>query len=78
MNSNSPWNIVLGISIIVFVVSIATFPSLSENISGDGVPNRPQREPPIEYQWDSVIQRIVVIVLSVVAAFFSYNKIRNR
>ena len=78
MSSSLSWKIVLGISIIVLVASIATFPSLTENISGDGVPNRPQREPPIEYQWNSVITRIVLIVLSFGVAVYSYNQTRNR
>lgn len=77
MNRSNPWNVVLGISIILVIVSIATFPPLYHNISGDGVPNRTQREPPIIYQWDSVIQRIIMAVLFAGIAVYSYNQTKK-
>ena len=45
----STWKVIQSICILVLLVSIVTFPTPSQNVSGDGIPNRPEREPPIEY-----------------------------
>ena len=44
------WKVVLGVGILVTMLSLISLPTLYGNISGDSIPNRPQREPPIEYQ----------------------------
>ena len=45
------------------------------NISGDGVPNRPQKEPPIEYPQDQAVQIIFIVALSAITAVISISKI---
>jgi hypothetical protein len=45
--------------------------SLDTNISGDGIPNRPQREPPVEYNWNLAVEIIAVVALSVMTAIYS-------
>jgi len=71
------WKIILGVSTIVTILSILSLPSLYENISGDNIPNRPQKEPPIEYQWDTAISRILIALLSSAISIYAYNKIRT-
>ena len=71
------WKIVLGICILIFIFSLISLPSLYERISGDSIPNRPQREPPIEYQWDVAFMRIIAAVISLVIGINSFNKIRT-
>ena len=73
----STWKVIQSISILVLLVSILTFPTPSQNVSGDGIPNRPQREPPIEYQWDAVIQRIGLIVITAGMAIYSNTQTRK-
>ena len=70
------WKIVLIVSAIVTILSIISLPSLYENISGDSIPNRPQKEPPIEYQWDQAILRILIAVTAAAIGVISLNKIR--
>ena len=70
------WKILLLVSILVTVVSTLSLPSLYQNISGDSVPNRPQKEPPIEYQWDQAILRITLAMVSVLIGMYSLKKIR--
>jgi hypothetical protein len=69
------WKIILGLSILITVLSLASLPVLYENISGDNIPNRPQKEPPIEYQWDTAISRILVALISSAISIYAYNKI---
>jgi hypothetical protein len=71
------WKIILGLSILVTVLSLASLSVLYENISGDNIPNRPQKEPPIEYQWDTAISRILVALISSAISIYAYNKIRK-
>jgi hypothetical protein len=77
MDSISTWKLIQGISILVLLASLITFPPLSQDISGDGIPNQPQREPPIEYQLDLVFQKIVLIIITAGIAIYSTNKICN-
>ena len=78
MESNNGWKILLGVCVLVFVFSLSSLPSLYENISGDSIPNRPQKEPPIEYQWNVAISRIIIALMSVGVGVYSLNKIRSR
>jgi hypothetical protein len=71
------WKIILGISIIIAIINLLSLPTLYENISGDSVPNRPQREPPIEYQWDTAITRLIIALVSILISAHSYNQIRS-
>ena len=77
MGSNNNWNILLWVSVLILVFSLVSLPSLYENISGDSVPNRPQKEPPIEYQWDTAILRIIVAIISMAVSIYSLNKKRS-
>ena len=77
MGSNNNWKILLWVSVLILVFSLVSLPSLYENISGDSVPNRPQKEPPIEYQWDTEISRIIVAIISIAVSIYSLNKIRS-
>jgi hypothetical protein len=70
------WKLVLGVSVIVLLYSLISLPTLYENISGDSIPNRPQKEPPIEYQWDAAYLRIGVAIISLAVSIYSFNKIR--
>ena len=70
------WKIILGVSVIVLLYSLFSLPTLYENISGDSIPNRPQREPPIEYQWDAAYLRIILAIASLAVSVYSFNKIR--
>ena len=71
------WKIILGVSILITVLSLISLPTLNVNISGDSIPNRPQRKPPIEYQWDAALSRILIALFSLVISIYSYNKIRT-
>jgi len=77
MASKDSWKIVLGVCVLALVYNLSTFPNYVSNISGDGIPNRPQKEPPLEYHWDDIIQRVVLLVLSFGFGFYSLNKIRT-
>jgi hypothetical protein len=78
MESDNFWKILLGVSVLVLVYSLASFPQVYTNISGDGIPNRPQKELLIENQWDAVFQKIILIALSIGVGLYSFNQIRIR
>ena len=75
--STEYWKIILGVSILITVLSLISLPTLYEDISGDSIPNLSQRGPPIEYQWDIAISRIVIAVISLAVSVYSYNQIRT-
>ena len=56
-------------------MSLFSLIGLRENISGDGIPNRLQGGPPIEYSWDKAKQRILVAIFSTGIAFLSWNRL---
>ena len=58
--SSRIWKILLVLSALFTTLSLSSLPGLYENISGDSIPNRPQREPPIEYRWDVALSRIFI------------------
>ncbi len=78
MGSDNFWKILLGVSVLVLVYSLASFPQVYTNISGDGIPNRPQKELLIENQWAAVFQKIILIVLSIGVGLYSFNQVRIR
>ena len=70
------WKILLVSSLLVVILGLYAFNNLNYlNISGDGVPNRPQKEPPIEYPQDQAVQMIVIVALSATIAVYSIAKI---
>ena len=75
LNSQLIWKALLVISIGITIVSLLSLIGLRENISGDGIPNRPQGGPPIEYSWDKAMQRLLVAIFSTGTAFLSWNRI---
>jgi hypothetical protein len=75
MNNNTFWKLLLVSSLLVITIGLYTLNNLTVNISGDGIPNRPQKEPPIEYPQETANQIIILVVLSTIIAFFSMFKI---
>ena len=75
--STQYWRIILGVSIIITIVSIASLPYLYENISGDSIPNNSPQGPPIQYQWDTAILRIILALMSLGIGVYSYKQVRN-
>lgn len=75
LNSNNLWKLLLISSILIVAIGLYSLNNLEANISGDGVPNRPQKEPPLEYPWDQAVQIIVIVALSVITAIYSSVKI---
>ena len=75
MNINTFWKFLLVSSLLVITVGFYMLNNLAVNISGDGIPNRPQKEPPIEYPWDQANQIISIMVLSAILSVFSLYKI---
>ena len=69
------WRILLLFSLAVAIISIISLVYLQVNISGDGVPNRPQGGPPIEYPWSQASAIILVMVLSAATAGYSWRRI---
>jgi len=45
------------------------------SISGDGILDHPQREPPLEYSGDRAVPIILFMVLSVITAVYSWFKV---
>ncbi len=75
MNSNSVWKLLLVVGLLMSAVGVYRLVNLDVDISGDGIPNRPQREPPVEYPWDQAVPIFVVVVLSVALALYSWGRI---
>lgn len=71
MNPNTFWKLLFISSILIGVLGLFTLSNLDVNISGDGIPNRPQKEPPIKYPWDKAVQSIAVVVISAITAIYS-------
>ncbi|OGD55710.1 hypothetical protein A3K78_07540 [Candidatus Bathyarchaeota archaeon RBG_13_52_12] len=67
--------ILLLFSLAVAIISLISLAYLQVNISGDGVPNRPQGGPPVEYPWGQAYAIIVVVVLSIATAGYSWRRI---
>ena len=74
LNSRSFWKLLLVSSILIGTLGLFALDNLDTNISGDGIPNRPQKEPPIKYPWDQAVQIIAVIALSAITAIHSWVK----
>jgi len=75
--STEYWKIIIGVSILITVLCLISLPTLYKDTSGDGIPNNSPKEPPIEYQWDIAISRIVIAAISLAVSIYSYNQIRS-
>jgi hypothetical protein len=75
LNSQLIWKVLLVISVGVTIISLLSMIGLKENISGDGIPNRPQGGPPIEYPWDQAMQKLLIAALSAITALFSWSRL---
>lgn len=62
-------------SMLISAFGLFALNNLDTNISGDGIPNKPQREPPIEYPWDQALQIIAIVAFSAITAIYSLVKI---
>lgn len=71
------WKTLFVLSTLIILFILGSLPSLYENISGDGIPNRPQGEPPIVYRWDLATQRIILAFVSMTVGAISLRKIRQ-
>jgi len=71
LNSHTFWKILLVSSILIGALGLYTLGNLDTNISGDGIPNRPQSA----RVWDQAVQIITVVTLSAIAAIYSGIKI---
>ncbi|MCX6654932.1 MAG: hypothetical protein NTY03_07395 [Candidatus Bathyarchaeota archaeon] len=69
------WRILLLFSLAVAIISLISLAYLQVNISGDGVPNRPQGGPPVEYPWGQAYAIILVAILSAGTAVYSWRRI---
>lgn len=71
------WKIILVVSILITMLSLISLPTLYENVSGDSVPNISQKGPPIEYQWDTAVSRILIAIIFLAVSLYSYNKVKR-
>ena len=62
-------------SLVVTIVSLVSLAYLQVDISGDGVPNRPQGGPPVEYPWGQALTIIVVAILSACITIYAWRRI---
>jgi hypothetical protein len=74
---NRFWIILLIISISLTIYSLFSMTSLREDISGDGIPNRPQKGPPIEFSWGQAIQSIIIAIVSISISVISWKQIKT-
>ena len=65
------WKILLGSSILIGSLGLLAIDNLDTNISGDGIPNKPQSA----RIWDQATQIIAVVVFSIIIATYSGIKI---
>ena len=71
MKLNTFWKILLVSSILISAIGLLAIGNLNANISGDGIPNKPQSA----RIWDQAMQIIAVVVFSVIIAIYSGIKI---
>jgi anti-sigma factor RsiW len=71
LNLHTFWKLLLVSSILIGIFGLLTLGNLDTNISGDGIPNRPQSA----RAWDQAVQIIAVVALSAIAAIYSGIKI---
>ena len=71
MNPHTFLKILLVSSILIGIFGLFTLGNLDTNISGDGIPNKPQSA----RAWDQAVQIIAVVALSAITAIYSGIKI---
>jgi amino acid permease len=71
LNPHTFWKLLLVSSILIGAFGLFTLGNLDTNISGDGIPNKPQSA----RVWDQAVQIIAVVALSAIAAIYSGIKI---
>ena len=69
------WRILLLFSLAVAVIGLISLAYIDVNISGDGVPNRPQGGPPIEYPWGRALVIFAVVILSLCVSAIAWKRI---
>ena len=67
INPHTFWKILLVSSILIGAFGLLTLGNIDTNISGDGIPNKPQSA----RAWDKAVQIIAVVVLSAITAIYS-------
>ena len=71
MNPHTFWKLLLVSSILIGALGLFALSNLDTNISGDGIPNKPQSA----RAWDQAVQIIAVVALSAITAIYSGIKI---
>jgi len=71
LNPHIFWKLLLVSSILIGAFELFALGNLDTNISGDGIPNKPQSA----RAWDQVVQIIAVVALSAITAIYSGIKI---
>ena len=67
MNTHTFWKLLLVSSILIGAFGLFALDNLDTNISGDGIPNKPQSV----RAWDQAVQIIAVVVISAITAIYS-------
>lgn len=71
MNIHTLWKLLLVSSILIGAFGLFALGNFDTNISGDGIPNKPQSA----RAWDQAVQIIAVVALSAITAIYSGIKI---
>ena len=71
MNPHTFWKLLLVSSMLIGALGLFALSNLDINISGDGIPNKPQSA----RIWAQAVQIIAVVALSVMTAIYSGIKI---
>jgi amino acid permease len=71
LNIHTFWKLLLVSSILIGAFGLFALGNFDTNISGDGIPNKPQSA----RAWDQAVQIITVVTLSAIAAIYSGIKI---
>ena len=67
LKRNTFWKLLLVSSILIGAFGLLALGNLDSNISGDGIPNKPQSA----RVWDQAVQVIAVVALSAITAIYS-------
>jgi hypothetical protein len=71
LNPQTFWKLLLVASILIGALGLFALSNLDTNISGDGIPNKPQSA----RAWDQAVQIIAFVALSAITAIYSGIKI---
>ena len=67
LNPHTIWKLLLVSSMLIGAFGLISLGNLDTNISGDGIPNKPQSA----RNWDQAVQILAVVVLSAITAIYS-------